>query len=139
MVDRVAHRVHDRIEQILDNRLVQLGVLAFDDQVDLLVEALRKVAHETREAGEYLADGHHADTHDAFLELTGDASEVLGGGAELGDIALEGGLEGVEEREEIAVAFTDLLADFFDGAPPGGCSQGSRGGNRTGPSPFRGK
>ena len=89
MVEGVAHGMHEGIEEVLDDRLVQLGLLALDDEVDLLVEGLGEVAHEAREAAEDLADGHHADAHDAFLEITRYAAEVLRGRAELGHVVLE--------------------------------------------------
>ena len=61
--------MHKRIEEVLDDRLVELGFLALDDEVDLFIKRLREVAHEAGKAAENLADGHHADAHDAFLKL----------------------------------------------------------------------
>ncbi len=48
MVDGVAHAVDERIEQIFDDGLVELGFLTLDDRSDLFVEGLRKVAHQPR-------------------------------------------------------------------------------------------
>ena len=49
VVDRVAHDVDERVVDLLEHLLVELGVAALDDEVDLLLELLRQVAH--RRAG----------------------------------------------------------------------------------------
>src|SRR3546814_14866724 len=38
VIDRIAHQVHQRIADLLQHRLVQLGVLAMQLQPDLLVD-----------------------------------------------------------------------------------------------------
>ncbi len=87
VVDAVAHQVHQRVADALEHRLVELGLLARELEVDLLAEPLRDVAHQTREAAEGEADRQHAHPHDALvqlahvaLELCEPAAQLLGGG-----------------------------------------------------------
>src|SRR6185295_15446890 len=69
VVDAVADEVHERIADLLEHRLVELGLLARHDELDLLAETLREIAHHAREAAENEADGQHAHAHDAVLQL----------------------------------------------------------------------
>ena len=69
VVERVAHEMHQRIADLLEHGLVELGVLAAQLQLDLLAELARQVVHQAREAVEREADRQHADLHDAFLQL----------------------------------------------------------------------
>ena len=69
VIDAVAHQVHQRIADLLQHGLVELGLLAGDLQPDLLAEARRQVAHQAREAAEHRAHRQHAHAHDAFLQL----------------------------------------------------------------------
>jgi phosphoenolpyruvate carboxylase len=69
MVDRIANQMDQRIADLLEHGLVQLGGLAAHVEHDLLVELLRQVADQAREAVEHRADRQHADAHDAFLQL----------------------------------------------------------------------
>ena len=55
----------DRVEHPLDQKLVDLGVLALDDQLDLLAGFAREVADDERHPPEDLAHRHEADAHDA--------------------------------------------------------------------------
>jgi hypothetical protein len=86
----------------------------FYDEVHLLGQALGQVAHQAREAAEYLAYGHHAYAHDAFLQFAGNAAEVLGRAAEFGHVRLKFRLKGIEGGVEGAVFLDYLLLDFLD-------------------------
>ena len=69
VVDRVAHQVRQRIGDLLDDRLVELGVLAVDDELDVLAELARHVVHDALEAAEGGADLHHAQLQRAVAHL----------------------------------------------------------------------
>ena len=66
VIDRVAHHVHQRIEELLDDQLVELGLGAGDHEPDLLAEPrARSLAHDARQLVEHLAERHHAHLEDA--------------------------------------------------------------------------
>src|SRR5690606_37143694 len=69
VIDGVADDVHQRIAELLDDELVDLGLLAGDDEADLLAVLARDLAHDARELLEDLPERHHADVEDAVLEL----------------------------------------------------------------------
>src|SRR5581483_1834991 len=76
VIEAVAHEVHQRIADLLQHRLVELGLLAGELELDLLAEALREIAYHAREAAEDEADGQHPYAHDAFLQLAYVAFEL---------------------------------------------------------------
>ena len=49
VIDRVAHDVDERVVDLLEHLLVEFGVAALDDEVDVLAELLGQVAHGARE------------------------------------------------------------------------------------------
>ena len=67
VVERVAHEVHERIAERVDDGPVELGVLADELELDVLAELGREVADEPREAQEHRLHGDHADLHDDRL------------------------------------------------------------------------
>ena len=69
VIDGVAQQVHHGFGQGVQNALVEVGVFAFDDDVDLAAGLLGGVAHHARQAAEHLLHGHHADLHDRALQL----------------------------------------------------------------------
>jgi hypothetical protein len=77
VVQGVADQVAQRVADLFEDGPVELGLLAFDDQLDFLVEAHGDVAHDTREAVEDGLDRQHAQAGDLILELAGDAGELL--------------------------------------------------------------
>ena len=77
VVERVADEVHERVAERVDDGAVELGVLADELELDLLVELGREVAHEAREAQEDGLDGDHPDLHDHLLQGLRGAGEVL--------------------------------------------------------------
>ena len=60
MVERVANHMQQRFEQTVDDRLVGLRRLAARDELNLLVEPLRQVAHQAGKRPKHLANRHHA-------------------------------------------------------------------------------
>ena len=67
VIDGVAHHVHERIAELLDDELVDLGLGAGDDQVDELVGVAADLADDARELVEHLPQRHHAHLEDALL------------------------------------------------------------------------
>ena len=90
MVERVAHEVHERVADRVDDGAVELGVLADELELDLLAELAREVADEPREAQEDGLHGDHADLHDDRLQGVRAAREVLHGLREAGHLGLGG-------------------------------------------------
>ena len=77
MVQGVADEVAERVADLFEDGPVELGLLALDDQLDFLLEALGDVSHDPREAVEDRLDGQHAQARDLVLKLAGDAGELL--------------------------------------------------------------
>ena len=75
VIDAVAHEVHERFADFVDDRLVEVGVAAVDLELHFFIARFREVAHHPREPVEHVADRHHADFHDRFLDLVGRARE----------------------------------------------------------------
>src|SRR6185312_11526885 len=96
VIDAVADQVHQRIADLLEHGLVELGLLARELELDLLAEALSEVAHHAREAAEDEADRQHAHAHDALLQLAHVALELREAAAQLL------GIRSVEVRAELA-------------------------------------
>jgi len=120
VVDGVAHQVHERVADLLDHGLVELGVGAADDELDLLAELARDVAHHAREAVEDLADRRHAQAQRAVAHIL-DQTQQVGGDlvqrAAVGALGLElGGRAGdhqlahlIDERIEPVGRHLDAL------------------------------
>ena len=85
VIGRIADHVDQRIAQLVDHPLVQLGLLAVDDQADLLPVGPRDVADDPLETSEQRTDGHHARIHDRLLDRIADAVELVNGLEEIID------------------------------------------------------
>ena len=72
VVDRVAHDVDERVVDLLEHLLVEFGVAALDDQLDVLAELLGEVAHGTRERLEDGVGRQHAQPHALLLQVVDD-------------------------------------------------------------------
>ena len=83
VVDAVPDQVDERLADLVDDRLVDAGVLALQDQLDVLAGLAGEVAHQAREALEDVADGEHADVHDRLLQRGGDGRDLLHRGLQL--------------------------------------------------------
>ena len=68
VVEGVADEVHERVADGVDDGPVQLGLLADELEVDLLVQARREVADEPREAQQHGLDRDHPDAHHELLQ-----------------------------------------------------------------------
>jgi hypothetical protein len=69
MVDGVAHEMHERLAERVQNALVEISVLAGKFQGDVLAALFGDVAYHARKAAEELLNGHHANLEDAFVEF----------------------------------------------------------------------
>ena len=90
VVQGVAHEVHERVAERVDDRAVELGAGAVEPQLDLLAEARREVAHEPREAQEDGLDRHHPHACDGLLERLRGAREALDRRREAGHVGVRG-------------------------------------------------
>ncbi|BBP74159.1 hypothetical protein PHLH7_02630 [Pseudomonas sp. Ost2] len=79
VVDGVAHQVGQRIGDLVDHRLVQLGLAADQAQLDILVQFLADITDHPMEAIESLADFHHAQFQRRFADLLDVLVHGLGG------------------------------------------------------------
>ncbi len=68
VVHAVADQVHQRIAQLVDHGLVQLGIGAFDGELDILAQIARQVVHQPAELLEGAANRQHADVHRALAQ-----------------------------------------------------------------------
>ena len=84
VVDGVAHQVGQRVLDRLEQRPVQLGLPTQHGEGDLALQRRGQVAHHAGHLVPHVVDGLHACLHHAFLQLTGDEAEALGGAGELG-------------------------------------------------------
>src|SRR5216684_5121046 len=60
MIDGVANQVHQRVSDVLDQRGVDLHLVPFDDQPELLVRSVGEIAYGTVVLLEARADRHHS-------------------------------------------------------------------------------
>ena len=63
----VAHQVNQRIGNLLNNIVVELGFRAIQNQRDALARGLRRIAHGARKPRIEIADRHHARACDFVL------------------------------------------------------------------------
>ena len=80
-LDAVVHAVSDQVDEgladLVDDGLVDPGVVAFEDELDLLALLPGEIAHHAREALEDVPDRQHPDVHDGLLELRRDPGDLL--------------------------------------------------------------
>ena len=69
--------MHQRVSQLVDHPLVQLGVLAADFQPGLLGAGTGNVADHALESRKKGPDGDHPRVHDALLNAVADAAELM--------------------------------------------------------------
>ena len=74
---RVANQVQQRIGDLLNNVVVEFGVVAFQLQVDQLVRSLRRVAGRASDARIKVADRHHARLRDFILQTMRKLGELI--------------------------------------------------------------
>ena len=71
------------IGEPLDHGLVEFGVLAGRDELDILVKVMGKVMHQAPEATEQGTDRHHANTHGGVAQAGAQAFELFGNALEV--------------------------------------------------------
>ena len=77
VIDRVADHVDQRVAQLVDHPLVQLGLLAADLERHLLARGEAEVADHPPEPLEQRADRHHPGVEHPFLEPVGDPAQAV--------------------------------------------------------------
>ena len=77
VIDRVPDHVDERVAQLVDHPLVQLGLLAADLEQDLLARREAEVADDAAEPLEQRADRHHPGVEHALLEAVGDPAQAV--------------------------------------------------------------
>ena len=83
VVDGVAHEMHQRLAERIENAFVEISVLAGNVQGHVLAALLGDVANDARKAAEKLLDGHHANFQDAFVKFIENARLKAHGVGEL--------------------------------------------------------
>ncbi len=68
--------MNQRLGNLLDDFLVELGLAAANRELDFLVERAREVAHRARERVEHRRDRQHRQLDDVLAQLFGDEIEA---------------------------------------------------------------
>src|SRR6266567_6625285 len=93
VVEGVSDQMHERIADQFDHRLVQLGLGAGEDELDVLAELAGQIVYEAIEAVERFADRYHAQLQGAIAHGLDQPRQRAGGlehvavGSPLGDDA----------------------------------------------------
>ena len=74
VIDGVAQQVHHGLGQSVQNALVEIGILALDDDVDLAAGLFGGVTHDPGQAAEHLLDGYHANLHYGALKFSAESA-----------------------------------------------------------------
>ena len=113
----VAHQVRERIDDLLDQALVELGRLAAVTSSTFLPSLRRDVAHQAREAAEDDRHRHHADRHHRFLQVARVALELrhaVGEPLVQRRVERAGGLREHRLRDHQLADQVDQLIDLLD-------------------------
>ena len=106
----VAHQVRQRIGDLLDDGLVELGVFAADDQLDVLAELAADVVHHALEAVEGRADLHHAQLQRAVAHALRPGAQCRHGFVQLGQpCALADESDGAAGDDQLADQVDQLV------------------------------
>ena len=76
VIDGVANQVNQRLGDLLDDFLVELGLAAANRELDFLAERAGEVAHRARERVEHRRDRQHRQLDDVLAQLFGDEIEA---------------------------------------------------------------
>ena len=68
----------ERVAQLFDDRLVELGLRTLGHELDLLAELDGQIAHDPPELVEGASDREHADAHGIVAKLGDEPLELLG-------------------------------------------------------------
>jgi hypothetical protein len=143
MVDGVAHEVHERLAERIEDAFIEIGVLAGKFQGDVLAALFGDVAYNTRKTAEELLNGHHANLEDALVELIENARLESEGVRQLcadgiASVALVKFGQGAVEHGLADNQFADKI---HDGVNASGIHTkrtfGNRGGSRSSGARFR--
>ena len=105
MRNGIANQVDERIGNLLNDVVVELGFAAGEVEFDLFSGGVRSVANGTREARVKRADGHHAGGSEFVLKVMSELGEFVDVTFDAIDVALELGQD-----------FVDVGGDFRHGA-----------------------
>jgi hypothetical protein len=70
VIERIAHKMQQRLEQAIDNGLIGLRRLSVGHEPDFLPEPLRHVAHEPGKRPKDLCEWHHPELQDGGVHFT---------------------------------------------------------------------
>ena len=115
VVGRIADDVNQRIAELVDHSLVELGVFAVNHEADFFIVRAADVAYDPLESREQRTDRHHARVHHALLNAVRHAVELMHG------------LEQFVDRRPHLIVLSHLPLDGFHfGLDTSGRSSASR-------------
>ena len=82
VVNGITHKMHQRIGEVVDHAAVDLGFLAGNDQFNILAEAARQIACETRVFLEQATHRLHACFHHRVLQVGYQQVQLIDGAIE---------------------------------------------------------
>ena len=120
VIDRVADHVDQRVGQLVDHPLVELGLLAFDLERDLFVGRDAEVADHPMKPLEQRADRDHPGFEHALLNAVGHARELVDRLGECLDLlaTLADQVELVLDRPEVLAEPPELRDPAVDAPVP---------------------
>ena len=140
MRDGIANEVHERIGNLLNDVVVELGLVADEIEIDLFAGRNGGVANRARQARIEGADGHHAGGGEFVLQVVRELGEFVDVAFDASDVALElredfvdvGGNFGHRAREdvEVVVAIHLEFAEVVEQAIAGGRARQTLGRSR---------
>ncbi len=78
VIHAVADKVHKRVLQVIDNRLVNFCVLALDNEINISAQLLSHIADDAVHLLEHACQGHHTYRHNGVLKLAGEFFKIAG-------------------------------------------------------------
>ena len=76
VIDRVADHMNKGITQLFDNVAIELGLLTFQQELNLLLLLRGEISHQSVHLVEHRADRDHAKRHGVALKFRGDPAEL---------------------------------------------------------------
>src|SRR5882724_5247814 len=98
MIDGIAHDMHERLGESIEDAFVEVRVLTGDLESHVFAALFGDVANDARKTAEELFDGHHANLQNAFVQFVEDARLKCHGVGKLGTQRIAGMLL-IELRE----------------------------------------
>jgi hypothetical protein len=106
--------MRQRVAYGFDQRLVELGLLSFHLETDLLAALESRIAYQPRELAPHGVDGLHAGSHDALLQLAGDRVETLRAGQKAGVLLGGATLQHLVANQDQFARQVHQLIELFD-------------------------